>query len=78
MMLLMSLLPSLGLNQNLQIMARGSAPSVEQKLRLAGADHIVLPAAIGAQRIAHMITHPTASSFLNQVDSTSFLTAPAF
>ncbi len=62
-----------GLNPGLQIMARGSAPSVEQKLRLAGADHIVLPAAIGAQRMAHMITHPAAISFLNQIDSTSFL-----
>ncbi len=37
------------LNPNLQIIARGELPSTEKKLRLAGADQVVFPAAIGAE-----------------------------
>jgi voltage-gated potassium channel len=55
-----------GLNPNLIILARGEYPSTENKLKLAGADHVVLPATIGAQRMAHMITHPAAMDFLEQ------------
>ncbi|MBF2077221.1 MAG: potassium channel protein, partial [Synechococcales cyanobacterium T60_A2020_003] len=55
-----------GLNPNLIILARGEYPSTENKLKLAGADHVVLPATIGAQRMAHMITHPAALDFLEQ------------
>ncbi|NCJ05381.1 potassium channel protein [Synechococcales cyanobacterium C] len=57
-----------GLNPNLQILARGEWPSTEKKLRLAGADQVVLPASISAQRMAHMITHPATLDFLNQDD----------
>jgi voltage-gated potassium channel len=57
-----------GLNPDLVILARGEIPSTEKKLRLAGADHVVLPAAIGALRMAHMITHPAALDFLDQND----------
>jgi voltage-gated potassium channel len=55
-----------GLNPNLIILARGEFPATENKLKLAGADHVVLPATIGAQRMAHMITHPAALDFLDQ------------
>lgn len=57
-----------GLNPDLVILSRGELPSTEKKLRLAGADHVVLPAAIGALRMAHMITHPAALDFLDQND----------
>ncbi len=56
------------LNPSLIIIARGEFPSTEKKLRLAGADHVVLPAAISAVRMAHMITHPAALDFLDQTD----------
>ena len=46
------------LNRNLRIIARGEQPSTEKKLRQAGADEVVLPAAIGGSRIAHIITRP--------------------
>jgi voltage-gated potassium channel len=46
------------MNPTLMILARGEMPSTEKKLRLAGADHVVLPASIGALRIAHLISHP--------------------
>ena len=39
----------------LQIIARGEVPSTESKLLQAGADKVVLPTHIGAERIAEMI-----------------------
>jgi voltage-gated potassium channel len=53
------------LNPSLRIIARGELPSTEKKLRLAGADQVVLPASISAQRMAYMITHPVTLDFLN-------------
>ena len=43
------------LNKALQIIARGEIPSTESKLIQAGADRVVLPAHIGAERIAELI-----------------------
>lgn len=60
-----------GLNADLTILARGELPSTENKLRLAGADHVVLPATIGGLRMAHMVTHPAALDFLDQNDGGS-------
>ncbi len=48
-----------GLNPQLVIMARGESPTTEKKLQLAGANHVVLPAAIGALHLAHLIAQPT-------------------
>ncbi|MBD2258154.1 potassium channel protein [Pseudanabaena sp. FACHB-2040] len=56
------------LSPTLMILARGEMPSTERKLRLAGANHVVLPATISALRIAHMIIHPAAVDFLSQTD----------
>lgn len=53
-----------GLNPNLSILARGELPSTEKKLKLAGADRVVLPATISAMRMANLITRPTAIDFL--------------
>ena len=44
-----------GLNRTLTIIARGEAPSTEKKLLQAGADRVVLPAHIGAERVAELI-----------------------
>jgi voltage-gated potassium channel len=52
------------LNPRLSILARGELPSTEKKLRLAGANRVISPAAIGAQRMARMITHPLAVELL--------------
>lgn len=54
------------LNPNLMIVARGELPSTEKKLRLAGADQVVLPATISANRMAHVIANPAAVDFLSQ------------
>jgi voltage-gated potassium channel len=61
------------LNPDLRILARGELPSTEKKLRLAGADQVVLPASISANRIADMITHPATLDFLDQEDGRSTL-----
>ena len=47
-----------------QIIARGEVPSTERKLKQAGANRVVLPAHIGADRIAHLILHPNARELL--------------
>jgi voltage-gated potassium channel len=62
-----------GLNPNLSILARGELPSTEKKLKLAGADHVVLPAAISAQRIGNLITRPTTIDFLDENDERAHL-----
>ncbi len=56
------------MNPSLMILARGEMPSTEKKLRLAGANHVVLPASISAMRMAHLISHPSAVDFLSQTD----------
>ncbi len=48
------------LNRKLMIIARGEAPSTEGKLHQAGADRVVLPAHIGAERMAEMLLFPDA------------------
>jgi voltage-gated potassium channel len=52
---------------HVQIIARAEQPSTEKKLRQAGADHVVLPATIGAQRIASILTNPSAVKFTELV-----------
>jgi Trk K+ transport system NAD-binding subunit len=49
------------LNRKLMIIARGEAPSTERKLLQAGADRVVLPAHIGAERMAELLLFPAIS-----------------
>jgi voltage-gated potassium channel len=60
-------LTSRELNPNLHIIARGELPSTRKKLLQAGANRVVLPAAIGAQRMAAMITRPSTVELLELV-----------
>jgi voltage-gated potassium channel len=62
-----------GLNSKLRILARGELPSTEKKLRLAGADQVILPASISATRMADMIMHPVTLDFLDQEEDRSTL-----
>ena len=52
------------LNPSLQIIARGEAPSTESKLMQAGANKVVMPTHIGAERIAEMILFPDTARFI--------------
>jgi Trk K+ transport system NAD-binding subunit len=52
------------LNAHVQIIARGEAPTTESKLFHAGADKVVLPTHIGAERITELILFPSTESVL--------------
>jgi voltage-gated potassium channel len=54
------------INPGIQIIARGEVPSTERKLLQAGANRVVLPAHIGADRIAYLILHPNAREILGE------------
>lgn len=56
-----------------QIIARAEQPTTQKKLKQAGADHVVLPATIGAQRIASILTNPSAVKFTELVTHRSSL-----
>ncbi len=54
------------LNPELTIIARANQISTEAKLQQAGANKIVMPAAIGADRIAHLVLKPNAREVLEK------------
>ena len=56
------------LNKSITIIARGESPSTVSKLQYAGANEVVLPAHIGAERIAEMILYPTAARAMQHSD----------
>jgi voltage-gated potassium channel len=56
------------LNPGLQIIARGELPTTERKLIQAGADKVVLPTHIGAERIAEMVLFPETARFIRGSD----------
>ena len=56
------------LNPNLSIVARGELPSTESKLLQAGADKVVLPTHIGAERIAELLLHEESARFIESLE----------
>jgi voltage-gated potassium channel len=56
---------------NIVIIARAEGTNTPKKLRQAGADHIVMPAAIGAHRIVSLLTNPAAVEFAELVTNRS-------
>ncbi len=61
------------LNPDLLILARGELPSTEKKLRLAGANHVILPATVSGIQMANLVTRPTSTDFLKQKDQQNSL-----
>ena len=57
------------LNPDVTILARGEHPHTEKKLLQAGANHIVLPAVSGAERMAEIIVTPVPTSPPPSVES---------
>jgi voltage-gated potassium channel len=66
-------LSSRDLNPDLMIIARGEDPSTERKLVQAGANRVVLPAHIGAERIAHLILFPEATELIDDAEKSHHL-----
>lgn len=56
------------LNPTLEILARAEQKSTIKKLRQVGASSVILPASIGADRLANMILRPSAESLLSQAE----------
>ena len=56
-----------------EIIARAEQPVTLKTLRQAGADHVVMPAAIGAHRIVSLLTNPSAVEFTELVTRRSSL-----
>ncbi len=56
------------LNPALEILARAEQTSTIKKLRQVGASNVILPANIGADRLANMILRPSAESLLQQAE----------
>jgi voltage-gated potassium channel len=56
------------LNPKLAIIARGEVPSTEKKLLQAGANKVVLPTHIGAERMAEMILYEETARFIHGSD----------
>ena len=54
-----------GLNPDLEIIARGELPGTEAMLLQAGANRVVLPTHIGAERIAELIMYQETARFIH-------------
>lgn len=61
------------LNADLTIIARGEDPATERKLLQAGANRVVLPAHIGAERITHLILFPEAAELIDDAEKSRHL-----
>lgn len=59
------------MNPRVTIIARGENPKTEKKLIGSGANKVVLPTAIGAQKVAQLIIRPTAENMLEQLQDQS-------
>jgi voltage-gated potassium channel len=55
------------LNPALRIIAKGSDPATDRKLKKAGADTVVSPAVLGGMRIASELVRPTATRFIDKM-----------
>ena len=63
------------MNPSIHILARGEHPRTEKKLLQAGANEVILPAVIGAERIAEMICQPAQDDLRHFIDHNSGLNA---
>lgn len=59
------------MNDAVTIIARGENPRTEKKLLGCGANQVILPTAIGAQKVAQLITRPTAERILESIHDQS-------
>ncbi len=55
------------LNPELVIVARSNLPSTDQKLRNAGATHVISPYTIAGRRIATQLLYPSITAFLDEL-----------
>ncbi len=61
------------MSPTIEIIARAEDPATERKLIRSGANRIVLPAQIGASKIAYMILRPSAEDVLSEATGNKYL-----
>lgn len=66
-------LTSRNLNPGIQIIARADHHTSGRKLRQAGADKVVMPLIVGAQRMSRMITHPFTADLMDLLSQRDFV-----
>jgi voltage-gated potassium channel len=52
---------------NVEIIVRATSSEAVSKLKMAGANQVILPAAIGGSHMASLITNPNVSEFMNMI-----------
>ena len=57
-------LTATGMRPELTVIARAEDPASEAKLKRSGAEHVILPAAIGADRVANLVLRPSSEELL--------------
>ncbi len=62
------------LNPNLRIISRANEDSTDHKLRMAGADNVILPDSVGGVRMAKLVTEPDVIEFLENILAKSGIT----
>jgi len=59
------------LNPNLTIISRATSPKSKSKLRLAGADNVIMPDRVGGNHMASLVTRPDINEFLDLLSITN-------
>lgn len=60
-------LSSKELNPNLKVISRASKPSTKKKLKMAGADNVIMPDSLGGSHMAQLVSTPDVVEFLEQI-----------
>ena len=55
------------LNKKLQIISRASKPSSVKKLKIAGADNVIMPDSVGGSHMAQLVANPDVMEFLDEI-----------
>jgi voltage-gated potassium channel len=60
------------LNANLKIISRASEDQAVKKMKIAGADNVIMPDKIGGAHMATLVTSPDVNEFIDMMSSDSF------
>ncbi len=55
------------LNHKLKVISRASKPTTKRKLKMAGADNVIMPDSLGGSHMAQLVSTPDVIEFLDQI-----------
>ena len=61
------------LNKNLRIISRASKPSSVKKLKIAGANNVIMPDTVGGSHMAQLVATPDVMEFLDEISRLYFM-----